>query len=111
MAKDEKESKRAAKRAIYDEILRNVDASEKALVNSLIDEVVYYEIEMEELRKLPFIVVHPKNPALQKTTPASRLYKQYAASYMNAIRILLNVLRKVDNDAQNDLLRRLEEFM
>lgn len=110
MTAEQKNAKKAEKRSIYDEILRNVDENEKTLVDSLVDEVVFYEVEMEALRELPFIAVHPKNPALQKTTPASRLYKQYATSYMNAIRILLNVLRKVDSDAQDDLLRRLEEF-
>lgn len=101
---------RKDRRAEYDEIFKDVDASEKALINALIDECVWYEEQMTELKKVPFIKVHPTNPALQKTTPAARLYKEYATSYMNALRILLNTLRKVEAEAQDELLKRLEEF-
>jgi len=98
------------RRAELDEIFRDVDESEKKLVDKLIDDVVYYEAEMERLKGLPFIAIHPKDPQKQKITPAARLYKEYAASYMNALRILLNCLRKVETDAQDELLRRLEAF-
>ena len=66
---------------------------------------------MERLKKMPFISVNPKNPARQKVTAAARLYKEYVTSYMNALRILLNVLRKVETSAQDELLKRLGEFM
>ena len=59
---------------------------------------------------MPFISVHPKNPALQKKTEAAKLYKELCANYANIIRILLNTLRKVESDAQNELLQRLAEF-
>lgn len=93
-----------------DELFRDVDENEKKLVDNLISEVIYYEDQMAQLKQLPFINVNPKNPAQQKTTAAAKLYKEYATSYMNAIRILLNVLRKVESSAQDELLRRLEEF-
>lgn len=102
--------KKAERRAEYDKMFQDVDATERNLVERLIDECVYYEEQMEELKKLPFISVHPQKPNLQKTTAAARLYKEYATSYMNALRILLNILRKVESDEQNELLRRLEEF-
>lgn len=98
------------RRAEYDAILQDVDESEKRLVDRLVDEVVWYEEQMEELKKLPFIVTNPKNPAQQKTTTAAKLYKEHATSYMNALRILLNILRKVESTAQDELLRRLEQF-
>ena len=91
-------------------IFKDVDETERLLVDNLISEVVYYEEEMEKLKLLPFISINPKNPAKQKTTAAAKLYKEYATSYMNAIRILLNILRKVESSAQDELLRRLEEF-
>lgn len=100
-----------ARRAEYDRIFRAVDEDERALVDKLIDECVWYEQQMRNIKALPFIAVHPKRPELQRTTPAARLYKEYATSYMNAIRILLNTLRKVESTAQDDLLKRLEEFV
>ena len=98
------------RREELDEIFRDVDEDEKKLVNHLIGEVVFLEEQMTQLKALPFISVHPKNPALQKTTSAAKQYKECSQSYMNATRILLNVLRKVESSEQDALLRRLEEF-
>lgn len=92
------------------EIFNDVDENEKALISKLILEVVYLEKQMDDLKKYPFIAVHPTNPAKQKTTPAAKMYKECSQSYMNAIRILLNTLRKVESSAQDELLKRLEEF-
>lgn len=92
------------------EIFDAVDENEKQLVDKLLDEVVFLEEKMVELKKLPFVSVHPNNPSLQKTTPAAKLYKECTQSYFNAIRILLNTLRKVENSAQSELMKKLEEF-
>ena len=93
-----------------EEIFRNVDDDEKQLVDKLIDEVVFLEDRMKELKQLPFIAVHPENPSRQKVTSAAKLYKDCSASYMNALRILISILRKVEASAQDDLLRMLEEY-
>ena len=103
----EKEAEKIEK---YAEILRNVDEKERGRVDGLIRELVHCEIEMEALRAMPFIAQHPTNPARKKITPAARLYHNLSATYANGIRILLNVLRKVESDAQDELLRKLEEF-
>lgn len=98
------------RRKQLDEIFRNVDEDEKQLVEKLIGEVVYLERQMEDLKKLPFISIHPEKPQLQKMTPAAKLYKEMSQAYMNAIRILVNVLRKVEASAQDDLLKMLEGY-
>lgn len=100
-----------SRRAELDNIFRNIDEGEKQLLNPLIDQVVFLEGRMEELKKLPFVRVHPSNPAVQKTTSAAKIYKECSQSYMNAIRILCNSLRKVDDNSADDLRRRLEEFI
>lgn len=92
------------------EIFRDVEETEKALVGRLIEEAAFLEEQMAELKKLPFIRTKPGEPALQKTTPAAKLYKECSQSYANIIRILLNVIRKTESDAENELLRKLEEF-
>lgn len=91
-------------------IFESIDPNEKMLVDKLLDEVVFLEEQMVELKKLPFVSVHPTNPSLQKTTPAAKLYKECTQSYFNAIRILLNTLRKVEGAEQNALLKKLGEF-
>lgn len=98
------------RRKQLDEIFRDVDEDKKRLVDRLLDEVVYLEGQMEELKKLPFLAVHPENPARQKVTPAAKLYKECSQSYMNAIRILAGVLNKVETSAQDDLMSMLEQF-
>lgn len=98
------------RREELDLIFENIDESERQLVDRLLDEVVFLEEKMIELRKLPFVSVHPTNPSLQKTTPAAKLYKECTQSYFNAVRILLNTLRKVESSAQNELMKRLSEF-
>lgn len=100
----------AERREQLDTIFRNIDDAEKQLVDHLLDEVVYLETRMHELKELPFIEVHPRNAAKQRQTAAAKQYKECSQSYMNAIRILLNTLRKEDNDAETELLRALKEY-
>ena len=92
-------------------VFQGVPEGDVAVIRPLIKEVAYLETEMDRLRKMPHVVVHPKHPEIQKTTPAAREYKTCSQSYMNAIRILLGVLRKADAAAEDELLKRLEEFM
>ena len=92
------------------DIFKDVDENEQKLISPLLEEVVYLEEQMKYLRTLPQIQIHPKNNALQKKTEAAKLYKEYSQSYMNAIRILIGVLHKVDSSAQDELLKRLAEF-
>ena len=98
------------RRLEYETIFQNVEPGERSLVDQLIGECVWLEEQMIEVKKLPFIRINPKDPSLQKATPAARLYKEYATSYMNGIRLLLNTLRKVESSAQDELLSRLAEF-
>ena len=57
----------------------------------LIDEIVFIEEQLKELRKLPFISVNPKNPAQQKATPASKQYKEMMQQYNNSLRLLFRL--------------------
>ena len=56
---------------------------------------------MEELKKHPFIQVHPKDPTKQRATTAAKLYKEHSQSYMNAIRMLYSMINghEVEEDA------------
>ena len=92
-------------------LFANVDESERKLIDKLIEEVSFLEFRMRQLRKMPFMIKHPLNPDLIKSTPVAKQYKECSQSYMNAIRILLTTLRKTDTSAQDELLKKLEEFM
>lgn len=99
-----------SRRSEFEKLFENVDETERKLVDRLITEAVFCEEQLTQLKTLPFIAVNPNNPQQQKITSAARLYKDYSASYRDTIRIMLNILRKVESDEQNELLRRLEEF-
>lgn len=57
----------------------------------LIDEIVFVESQLIELKNLPMIAVNPNNPQQQRATPASKLYKEFLQQYNNCIKTL-NVL-------------------
>ena len=93
-----------------EKIFENVDENQRALVAPLIDEVIFLENRMMELRNEPFIRYHPKDRSMQKTTAAAKQYKECSQSYMNAMRIILGVLNKAEPDAAEELMKRLEQF-
>jgi len=97
------------KNQIYS-LFEHIDDDEKELIGPLLEQVLFLEQRMSELQKLPFLKINPKNPMMQKVTPAAKLYKECMQSYMNAIRILLNTLRKVESSAADELLEHLKEF-
>ena len=66
----------------------------KGIIAPMIDDVVFLELRLQELRQLPFIRVNPKNPADQKPTPAAKQYKELLQQYNNCIKILTGILRK-----------------
>lgn len=91
-------------------IFKDIDDNTKKLIKPLIQEVIFLEDKMTELKKIPFIRINPKDNSQQKTTPAFKQYKECSQSYMNAIRILCSLLNKQDNSAENELLERLKGF-
>lgn len=98
------------RREQLNEIFKNVDEAQKQLIDPLLDELVRLEDEIAELRKLPQLRVHPNNPSIQKLTPAARLLKMELQSYMNAVRILSGILRKIESTTQDELLEALKQF-
>lgn len=66
----------------------------KGIILPLIDDVVFLEEQLEGLRKLPFIRVNPKDPSIQKATPAAKQYKELLQQYNNCVKILTGILRK-----------------
>lgn len=85
----------------YSQIMAAVchDDADRTIFGNLVKQFVLLERRMEELEKLPFIEVHPKNPAKQRATPAHKQYKEYLQQYANIARILGHV---GGADAQDD---------
>ena len=69
----------------------------------LITEMVELEDQLDQLRQLPKIKVHPKDPTKQKATPAAKLYKECLQQYTNIIRILMHATGTDAEDEESPL--------
>ena len=75
----------------------------KEIITPMINDVVFLEEKLTELRRLPFIRVNPKNNADQKPTAAAKQYKEFLQQYNNCIKILTSVLNKNTSEDESPL--------
>ncbi len=69
----------------------------------LVEEMVYLESELDILRELPKIKVHPKDASKQKATPAAKLYKEFLQQYTNVVKILIRATGADENEEESPL--------
>lgn len=72
----------------------------------LVEEIVFIEEQLVELKKLPFINIHPKNPMKQKATPASKQYKELLQQYNNSLRLLFRLSGDMGENEEESPLRK-----
>lgn len=77
-----------------EELLAIIPEDCKPMVREVLDEVVFLEARLVELKKLPFIQVNPKNPMQQRNTPAAKMYKEFLQQYINCIKMIEYVIYK-----------------
>lgn len=75
-----------------EELVNIIPEDSLELVTSVIDDVIFLEERLTELKKLPFIEINPKNPMKQRSTPASKLYKEFLQQYINCIKMIEGVI-------------------
>lgn len=85
------------------DIFKSLDESKQKIVSPLIDEAVFLEKQMTELKKYPFIKFHPTNPNLQKVTAAGKQYREFLQTYTNIIDKLCRMYGKADGDEESPL--------
>lgn len=85
------------------EIFKGIDESKQKIVAPLIDEAVYLEQQMTELKKHPFIKTHPQNPNLQKVTAAGKQYREFLQTYTNIIDKLCRIYGKEETEQDSPL--------
>lgn len=79
------------------------DGSQDELkARQLIDEIVFLEQRMTELKQYPFIAVNPKNPAQQKPTAAAKQYKEFLQQYNNSLRLLLRITGDIGSEGDEE---------
>ena len=74
-------------------------------LKNLIDDIIYMEEKLEELKKLPFIKVNPKNLEQQKKTESSKLYLSLLAQYTQDIKALSYLAGKSGDEEEISPLR------
>lgn len=84
-----------------EELIKLVD-NNIALV-PLVDEMMELEKRIEEVKRLPFIRVHPEDPMKQKATPAAKLYKELLQQYTNVVKILIRATGVDESDEESPL--------
>ena len=89
------------KKALLD-IVTRTGRENDIKAEQLIDEIVFIEEQLRELKKLPFLSVHPRNPALQKATPAAKLYKEMMQQYNNSLRLLFRLSGDINGDTEEE---------
>lgn len=77
----------------------------------LITEMVYLEEQLDELRELPKIKVHPTDKTKQKTTPAAKLYKEYLQQYTIIVRILMRATGADETEEDSPLRKWMSEHI
>lgn len=91
-------------------ICESLDDNSKNVVDPLLQDIAFMENKLRVLRELPHIRVHPKYPERQEVTPAGKQYKETLQSYINAIKVVMSALNKIESSAADELLAKLEEF-
>lgn len=74
------------------DIINLVPEDSRELVNEVVDEIVFLETKLAELKKLPFIQVHPSDSSVQRSTPAGKQYKEFLQQYINCIKVIEAVI-------------------
>lgn len=75
-----------------DEIIALIPEESLQLLTDVVDEVVFLEDKLTELKKLPFIQVHPSDSSVQRNTPAGKQYKEFLQQYINCIKVIESVI-------------------
>lgn len=89
-------------------IFETVEESKRKLAEPMLKEAVFLEEQLNKLRALPFIKIHPQNPELQKRTEAGKQYKELMQTYCNVIKVLNGILQKnaIEEDDEFDEFER-----
>lgn len=92
------------------EIIEKLPEDKREVIDPLVDEILFLEERLRELRRLPMIRVHPKNPERQEVTPAGKQYKEFMQSYLNAIKVIQRTLYLAGETGESPLVKALKEL-
>lgn len=76
-----------------------------------VTEMVFLEEQLDYLRTLPQIAVHPKDPSRQKPTAAGREYIKYLQQYNNVVRTLVRATGSDESEEESPLRKWTREHL
>lgn len=87
-----------------------IEEDKRQFAFDTIDEYVFFQEQIEELKKLPLIQISKKNPEMQRITTAGKLIKDYSQVVDAKRSTLLRIINSVESSAADELLAKLSEF-
>lgn len=90
-------------------IFKDVDAGKRVIVDRLIDEAVYLEEQLTELKKFKFLKsktvkkTDGEEVLLQKVTPAGKQYREFLQTYTNIMDKLCRIYGKDEGEEESPL--------
>lgn len=97
-----------------DELLKlfsGVDKETMTIISPSIDEMIFLEEKLDEVRKKPFIKYHPTDPTKQKILPAQRTYISLLQQYNIVVKNIHSMIGKETEDRGVSPLREYLEKM
>lgn len=91
------------------DIFKDVDEGKRAIVSNLIDEAVFLEERLAELKKYPHIKfkevekLNGEKDLLQKVTAAGKQYRELLQTYTNIVDKLCRIYGKEETDDASPL--------
>jgi hypothetical protein len=85
------------------------DLPDMILAERLVEEMLYIEHVLTEMKKYPPIRVNAKNPAIQEQTDSSKAYLAYASRYKDFFSVLQTFRNRTDGGDLSDLRKFLKE--
>lgn len=75
----------------------------KIEVIQLIDEILFMEDQLIEIKKLPFYKVNPNNKLQQKVLPVAKLYKETLQQYTLSLKLFASLTGQNMDDEESPL--------
>ena len=90
--------------------LKNLIKGDPTLL-PMVDDIIFLEKQLEQLRTLPMIKVHPDDPNKQKSTPAAKQYKELLQQYINIIKVFMRTTGVTEEDDESPLRKWMVEHV
>lgn len=84
-------------------VFDGMDEGKRAIATRLVDELLFIESKLAEVRELPFLEV--SGDGRQRQSPAAKLYKDFVSQQSNIARILLGMTKGQGDGEEESPLR------